>query len=48
MAALSEMSRGLLCPSPALQDGPQQPEMHPNMGPFVIPILGDGTGGGPV
>lgn len=39
------MSRALLCPSPALQDGPQQLKVHAKLGSFVIPSPGDGAGG---
>lgn len=42
-AARSGVSRALLCP--ALQEGPQQLQTHPTMGPSLIPVPGDGTEG---
>lgn len=39
------MSRALLCPSPGLQDGPQQLKVHAKLGSFFIPSPGDGAGG---
>lgn len=45
MDAAGGMSRALLCPSPALQDGPQQLKVYPKLGSFFVPIPGDGAGG---